>query len=152
MYIGLKNKIKNIIPWLEIDKKIYKIHTKANYFYKKEKYHLANYYSHKIYRKYGCCIAPGAEIEEGLILPHPIGIVIGNGVKIGKNCTLYQNVTLGRKNKDIAEYPTIGNDVIVYCNSTIIGKIEIGDNSIIGCNTVVMKSVDKNSVSTGVVK
>ena len=72
--------------------------------------------------------------------------------KIGENCTIYQNVTLGRKNKDIAEYPSIGNNVTIYCNSTIVGNIEVGENSIIGCNTVVLKSVEPNSKCVGVVK
>lgn len=148
----LKKIIKCIIPWYSISRKIYYIYKLSNYFYKKGFITLAKICSYKIYKKYNCCISFKATIGKNVDFPHPVGIVIGENVKIGNNCVIYQNVTLGRKNRNIANYPTIGNNVIIYCNSTIIGKIEIGDNSIIGCNTVVMKSVEKNSICTGVVK
>lgn len=148
----LKDIIRYFIPWIDLDKKIYNLYMKSHKAIRKNNRKIAEYYAYKISKKYNCYIAPSAQIGKNLILPHPIGIVIGEGVKIGDNCVIYQNVTLGRKNRDIAEYPTIGNDVIIYCNSTVIGNLEIGDNSTIGCNAVVMKSVEKNTVCTGVVK
>lgn len=148
----LKNIIKEIIPWLNMDKKIYNLYLKSNKAMKRKNIILAQYYSYKIYKKYGCCISPKSEIGKGLSLPHPVGIVIGEGVKIGKNCVIYHNVTIGRKYKDIADYPSIGDNVIIYCNSTLIGNIQIGDNSLIGCNSIIMKSVEKNSKCVGVVK
>lgn len=148
----IKLLLKKIIPWLNIEQKIYRIYLKEHKAYENKHYHLANYYSYKIYKKYNCCIAPGAIIGKNIKFPHPVGVVIGEGVNIGDNCTIYQNVTLGRKNKDIAEYPTIGNNVTIYCNSTVIGDITIGDNCIIGCNSVVLKSVEDNSKCVGVVK
>lgn len=148
----LKGIIRNLTPWMEQDKKIYKLYKKSNKWIKRGSTYLAYYYSYKIYKKYGCIISPKAQIGQSLKLPHPIGIVIGEGVKIGDNVVIYQNVTIGRKNMDVAEYPIIGNNVIIYCNSVIIGNIIVGDNSTIGCNTVVLKSVDKNSTCTGVVK
>lgn len=148
----IKKIIKKITPWMEQDKKICNLYRKSNKWIKRNNLYMAFYYSHKIYRKYGCIISPKAKIGENLILPHPIGIIIGEGVKIGDNCVIYQNVTLGRKNRDIPDYPTIGKNVIIYCNSTVIGNVKIGDNSIVGCNTVVMKSVEKDSICTGVVK
>lgn len=72
--------------------------------------------------------------------PHPIGIVIGIGVKIGQNCTVYQNVTIGAKNQEDADkgiYPKIGNNVIVGCNAVILGDVNIGNNVIIGAATIV---------------
>lgn len=148
----LKNIIKNLIPWLNVSEKIYKIYTKGNKAWKKERKLLAYYYFYKIFKKYGCYISPRAEIGRNLMIPHPIGIVIGSEARIGDNCTIYQNVTIGRKHNDIAENPTIGNNVTIYCNSTLIGNIKIGDNSIIGCNTVVLKSVEENSRCVGIVK
>lgn len=150
--INIKKIIKKIIPWLETSQKIYKTYIKSHKAFLKHNKQLANYYAYKISKKYNCYISPSAEIGRNLILPHPTGIVIGEGVKVGNNCVIYQNVTLGRKNRDIAEYPTIGNNVIIYCNSTVIGKIKVGDNSIIGCNSVLLKSVEENSKCIGVVK
>lgn len=108
--------------------------------------------ANKIYTKYNCIISPKAIIEKGVRFPHPVGIVIGKGVKIGTGTIIYHNVTLGRKNRELNEYPQIGKNVIIYCNSTVIGKIDIGDNSIIGCNSVVLKSIKKNTKCSGVVK
>ena len=148
----IKKYVKKIVPWSQQDEKIYNLYKKSNKYIKKGKNHLADYYAYKIYRKYGCIISPKAEIGENFILPHPVGIVIGEGVKIGNNCIIYQNVTLGRKNRNMAEYPNIGDNVIIYCNSTVAGNINIGNNSIIGCNSVILKSVDSNSKCVGVVK
>lgn len=152
----LKKKIKKIIkyfvPWLSTNDKIYNLYKKSNYCFKKGYIKLANFYSYKIYKRYGCIISPKSEIGNNLNLPHPIGIVIGEGVKIGNNCIIYQNVTLGRKNRDISEYPIIKDNVIIYSNSTVAGKVVIGSGTIIGCNTVVLKSVDPNSRCVGVVK
>lgn len=148
----MKKVLKKIILWTETGNKINRIYRKGYKCYKNGHVHLADYYSYKIYKKYGCCISCRAQIGKNLILPHPIGIVIGAEVKIGDNVTIYQNVTLGRKNKDIAEYPTIGNNVTIYCNSVLVGDISIGDNTIIGCNSTVLKSVEPNSKCVGVVK
>lgn len=127
--------------------KIIKLHykSKKNKIYKK-------IYENKIYKKYNCCISSKSNIDKSLFLPHPIGIVIGEGVKIGKNVTIYQNVTLGRKYKDIPDYPIIGNGVIIYCNSVIVGNVKIGNNAVIGCNSVVLRNIKDGEVVSGIVK
>lgn len=141
-----------LIPGKSISKKIYYRYKISNFFYRKKLTGIAKFCMYRLYKKYHCFISYKAIIENKIEFPHPIGIVIGEGVKIGNNCIIYQNVTLGRKNREISEYPQIGNNVIIYCNSTVIGDVSIGDNSIIGCNTVVLKSVIEGSKCVGVVK
>lgn len=148
----IKKIVINMIPWLNQSEKIYKLYKKSNKCIDGKKERIAYYYFYKIYKRYGCCISPKAKIGKNLTLPHPVGIVIGEGVEIGDNVTIYQNVTLGRKNKDIAEYPKIGSNVTIYCNSVVVGNISIGDNTIIGCNSTILKSVEPNSKCMGVVK
>lgn len=70
-----------------------------------------------------------------------LGIVISSEAKIGDNCKIYQNVTIGAGN---GGYPTIGNNVIIFPNSVIAGKIKIGDNAIIGACSFVNKDVEDN--------
>ena len=70
--------------------------------------------------------------------------MIGEGAKIGDNVVIYQNVTIGRKNRETPDYPSIGNNVIIYSNSIILGNVRIGDNTTIGCNTIVLKSIENN--------
>lgn len=127
--------------------KIIKLHfkSKKNIFFRK-------ICENKIYKKYNCCISSKCNIDKSLFFPHPIGIVIGEGVKIGKNCRIYQNVTIGRKKFDEPNYPVIGDNVTIYCNTSIIGNIHIGNNVTIGCNSVVLRDVQDGETVFGVIK
>lgn len=147
----IKKIIKDFLPWMNLYYKLDRYYRKANKLSNKYKI-LSNFYYYKMFKKYNCFISPHAEIDKGLICPHPTGIVIGEKVKIGKNAVIYQNVTLGRKNRDIDEYPTIGDNVVIYANSTIVGDIKIGNNVIIGCNSVVLRDVKDGEVVSGIVK
>lgn len=87
--------------------------------------------------------------------PHPIGIVISKAAKIGYNCTIYQNVTIGSKtqksgNYSPKNYPQIGNNVTIYAGAVILGGITIGNNAIIGANSVVNKNIPPNTIVGGI--
>lgn len=92
----------------------------------------------------GIDIHPGASIGEYFFIDHGTGVVIGETTIIGKNVRLYQGVTLGAKSfpldengkpiKGIPRHPIVEDDVIVYSNSTILGRITIGKTSVIGGN------------------
>lgn len=148
----LKSIIKKLIPFMNINDKILKYYKHSYKMLKFKHKIMSRYYEYLIYKKYNCCISAKAKIDVNLILPHPIGIVIGEGTIIGSNCTIYQNVTLGRKDKDIAKYPVIGNNVIIYANSTIIGDVKIGNNAVIGCNSVVLRDIQDGEIVSGIVK
>ncbi len=83
---------------------------------------------------------------------HPYGIVLGYR-KFEENCKVYQNVTIGGKYGDKSiypqDYPSIGNNVTIYAGAAIIGGITIGNNVIIGANSVVLKDVPDNSIVYG---
>ena len=128
-----------------MDKKIYNIYKRSHYFSTKSK-NIANFLSYRLYKKYNCIIAPQSNISSKIKFPHPLGVVIGEGVTIGKNCCIYQNVTIGQKDN---KYPKIGNNVIIYANSVLVGDISIGDNCIIGANSFVNKSFPENSIIAG---
>ena len=106
---------------------------------------------------------PGVEfrtkciIGAGLRIYHPHDIVIGKGVKIGKNANILNGVTLGARTlieedecKDKNDrYPVIGNNVTIFPGAKIIGPVIIGDNCIIGANSVVNKSFPADSIIAG---
>ncbi len=108
---------------------------------------------------------PGVEINSvhplgrGFSLQHAHDIVIGYGAVIKENVTLYNGVTLGAKyeinknnnNSDNKKnnYPTIHENVIIFPGAKVIGNIEIGANSIIGANSVVLDSFPENSLIAG---
>ena len=104
-----------------------------------------------IYYHFGCDISPKANIADTVIFPHPIGIVIGDGVKIQDNVTIYQNVTLGRKEKKgIVGYPTIEAGTIIYPSSCVIGDIILKENTVIGSGSIVTKSTEAGGRYCGV--
>ncbi|MFZ3583338.1 serine O-acetyltransferase [Loktanella sp. DJP18] len=96
----------------------------------------------------GCEIHLGTQIGGGLILPHPVGIVIHPRATIGPNCIIFQNVTLGTNNS--ANPPQLGGHVDVGPGAVIIGDLVIGDHAVIGANAVVLHDVSARSVVGGV--
>lgn len=110
----------------------------------------------KIFLKYGNTIGINLKAKGKITFPHPHNIVIGNNVTIGKNCVIYQNVTLGKKGTfylddgNINDYPNIGDNVIIYAGAMIIGNVKIGNNVIVGANSVVTIDVPDNSIVGGI--
>lgn len=99
----------------------------------------------------GIEIHPGAQIGRGLFIDHGMGVVIGETAIIGDNVTLFQGATLGGTGKETGKrHPTLGDNVVVGAGAKILGNIEIGSNSYIGANAVVIKSVPHNSTVVGV--
>lgn len=99
----------------------------------------------------GIDIHPGAEVGNHFFIDHGSGTVIGETTKIGNNCTLYQNVTLGGTSlKREKRHPTLGDNVVVGTGAKILGPVIIGDNVKVGANSVVTKDIPDNSVVVGV--
>ena len=105
----------------------------------------------------GIDIHPAATIGEYFAVDHGTGVVIGATSIIGNNVKIYQGVTLGAKsfsydeNNDpinIPRHPIIGDNVIIYSNTSILGRITIGKNAIIGGNIWVTEDVAENEKLT----
>jgi serine O-acetyltransferase len=88
-----------------------------------------------------CYLMPQCKIGSGLCLPHPVGVVIGEGVELGNNITLYQNVTLGVNKRGGGCYPKIESDVTIYTNSIVYGDVVVSKGTVIPCNSVINKYV-----------
>lgn len=103
----------------------------------------------------GIDIHPGATIGEYFTIDHGTGVVIGETCIIGRNVKLYQGVTLGAKSfpldadgnpiKGIPRHPILEDDVIVYSNASILGRITIGRGATIGGNIWVTHDVPAGS-------
>jgi len=99
----------------------------------------------------GIEIHPGAQIGRGLFIDHGMGVVIGETPIIGDNVALFQGVTLGGTGKETGKrHPTLGDNIVVGAGAKILGNIEIGPNSYIGANAVVLKSTPSNTTIVGV--
>ncbi len=99
----------------------------------------------------GIDIHPGATIGKGFYIDHGTGIVIGETTVIGRNVKIYQGVTLGATFVDkelsgVRRHPTIGDNVIIYAGSTILGgDTVIGHDTVIGGNVWLTESVPPHS-------
>src|SRR5574344_95036 len=100
--------------------------------------------SEMAHRETGIDIHPEASIGQSFTIDHGTGVVIGATSVIGTNVKIYQGVTLGAKSfpldaegkpiKGIPRHPIIGNNVVIYSNATVLGRIVVGDGAIIGAN------------------
>jgi serine O-acetyltransferase len=87
----------------------------------------------------GIEIHPGAKIGAGLFIDHGMGIVIGETAEIGDNCVIFQGVTLGGTGKHQGKrHPSIGNNVLIGCQATLLGPITVGNKVKIGAETVII--------------
>lgn len=95
----------------------------------------------------GADIPLNCEIGGGLLLPHPNGIVIHPKAKIGVNCLLFQQVTIGQGKGGV---PELGGHVDVGAGAKILGRIVVAEHVKIGANSVVITNVPKLSTVVGV--
>ena len=99
----------------------------------------------------GVDIHPAAMLGSGIFIDHATGVVIGETAQVGDDVTIYQGVTLGGTSLEhVKRHPTIGNRVTIGAGAKILGPVTVGDDSRIGANAVVVKSVPPNSVVVGV--
>ncbi len=96
----------------------------------------------------GCDLSPLAKMGARVKLPHPLGVVIGEGVVIGDDVTIYQNVTIGQRGAP-DEMPQIGDGVVIYAGACVLGGVKIGKGAVIGANAVVTKDVAAGDVVAG---
>jgi serine O-acetyltransferase len=95
----------------------------------------------------GVEIPPTAEFGDGLIIMHGHGIVVHPHTRAGRDCVLYQQVTIGSRSVHGAP-PTLGDGVMLFPGARVLGDITIGDGAVIGANAVVISDVRPASVIT----
>ncbi len=103
----------------------------------------------------GIDIHPGAQIGKSFFIDHGTGTVIGETCIIGDNVRIYQGVTLGGQSfpkddsgrlvKGQPRHPIVENNVTIYAGATILGRITIGQGTIIGGNVWITKDVPSGS-------
>ena len=74
--------------------------------------------------------------------PHAVGVVVSNAATIGRNVTVFQNVTIGGKETGSnVGFPKIGDNVTIFAGAIVVGGITIGDGATIGAGAIVTKDV-----------
>ncbi len=115
--------------------------------------------SEKAHAETGIDIHPGATIGERFFIDHGTGVVIGQTTVIGNGVTIYQGVTIGARNiprdpngkarsSDEQRHPTIGNNVVIYANATLLGgDTVIGDDCVIGAGVWLVQSLEPGTIA-----
>lgn len=96
----------------------------------------------------GVSIPACCDIGKGLRIHHFGGVIFHPTARLGENCTLYHEVTIGDRGGS-GGAATIGNDVVIGAGAKIIGELSIGDDCVIGANAVVTKDMARSTVAVG---
>lgn len=127
---------------------------KMQYYYNKGglwKYY-GIYIQRCLWSEFACFISEKAMIGKGFHLPHPTGVVIGVAAHIGENVSLYQQVTIGGGRIGDAQkgnQPILGDNVICFAGSKVLGKVIIGNDVVIGANSLVIKDCESGATYVG---
>ena len=95
----------------------------------------------------GADIPLTCKIGGGLLIPHPNGIVIHPDAKVGVNCLIFPQVTLGSRGG--GGVPEIGGHVDIGAGAKVLGPVKIGDHARIGANAVILTDVGEGAVAVG---
>lgn len=88
------------------------------------------------------------KISKNIIYKHQgFNTLISKYASIGDNCIIYSGVIIGQRHGQTA--PTIGNNVLIGCNTVIIGDIKIGNNVNIGACSLILSDVPENVTIAG---
>jgi len=130
-------------------------HRFAHLLYRHEVPLLSRLIAEQTHQLTGIDIHAGASVGRRFFIDHGTGVVIGETAVIGDGVTLYQGVTLGAKNfqvdafgnlvKGVPRHPIVGDDVTIYANATVLGRVTIGRGSVIGGNVWLTRSVPPGS-------
>jgi serine O-acetyltransferase len=103
---------------------------------------------YRLARAWGVFAHPKASIGE-VRFPHPSSIIIGAHSVIEDHCIIYQQVTIGSKDNDRREYPVIRRGARIFAGSIVIGAVEVGEDAIVGANSVVVHDVPAGATVVG---
>ncbi len=95
----------------------------------------------------GADIPLNCQLGGGLLMPHPNGVVIHPDARIGPNCLIFQQVTIGTRGP--GGPPVIGGHVDIGAGAKLLGRIVVGDHAQIGANSVVLTDVPAGAVAVG---
>jgi len=98
----------------------------------------------------GVEIHPGAELGRRVFIDHGMGVVVGETAVVGDDVSMYHGVTLGGNDpRPVKRHPTVGDNVTLGAQSTLVGDITIGDDANVGAGAVVVEDVPAGATVVG---
>ncbi len=102
---------------------------------------------------FGAEMHPGAVVQPGLVVPHPVGMGFAGGCRIGRRALLLRNSAMGGAgNPKRPGQPTLGDDVVLLDSARVLGPVTVGDRSILGASALVNDDVPPDVFVYGVRK
>lgn len=99
----------------------------------------------------GVEIHPGAVLGRRLFIDHGMGVVIGETAEVGEDVTIFHGTTLGGTSMSKGKrHPTVGSRVVIGAGAKVLGPIDVGSDTKIGANAVVVKDVPDGAVAVGI--
>ncbi len=99
----------------------------------------------------GVEIHPGAVLGRRLFIDHGMGVVIGETAEVGEDVTIFHGTTLGGTSMSKGKrHPTVGDRVVIGAGAKVLGPINLGSDTKVGANAVVVKDVPDGGVAVGV--
>jgi serine O-acetyltransferase len=130
------------------------LHRMGHYYFNKKSYHLAGICQRLMHHFCHSYISAGAQIGSGFLIAHVGGIIIGGETIIGNNCDIRQNVTIGgnfnKATPDGRTQPFLEDGVSISAGACVLGPVRIGENALIGANSVVTRDVPAQMIAFGV--
>jgi serine O-acetyltransferase len=97
----------------------------------------------------GASLNPAGVIGPGFRLVHGGSVFLGGRMVMGADCMVYHEVTIGPSALSSMDYPVIGDRVRIFPGAKVLGGITIGDDAVIGANSVVIEDVPAGAVVAG---
>jgi len=98
----------------------------------------------------GVEIHPGADLGRRVFIDHGMGVVVGETAEVGDDVSMYHGVTLGGDDpRPVKRHPTVGDNVTLGAQSTLVGDITIGDDASVGAGAVVVEDVPAGATVVG---
>lgn len=95
----------------------------------------------------GCVIGVRAQFGPGLVLIHPVGVVVNSAVRGGCDVRIESGVVIGDNRGGV---PVLGDGVFIGSGAKIIGGVRVGDGARIGANAVVLHDVPPGATAVGI--
>lgn len=100
----------------------------------------------------GIDIHPQVPIGHHFFIDHGTGIVIGGNAVVGNYVSIYHGVTLGARNfpvdkatgdkiKNLPRHPIVEDNVIFYAGAKVLGRVTVGEGSVVSSNAVIRDDV-----------
>ena len=99
---------------------------------------------------FGAELHPGAVVQPGLVIPHPVGMGFASGCRIGERALLLRHTAMGGAgNPKRPGQPSLGDDVTLLDSAKVLGPVHVGDRSMVGTNAVVVDDVPEDTFVYG---